>query len=192
MAKQIDPAMLAIVKRDLNAAPQGGRTQVMQGWAARLDISVQSLYRSIPQGRKREGARQIDGIESASLIVAQIKSRPPEHRGQIATVDAVKLAIENGLIDESFSDVHVGTFDRVLREIGANKQKRRIERYQAERPNEMHHVDASSSNCLYVARELPDGDYVLKIYGGTKDYKNKPVPIRLRPWIYGLTDDHSG
>jgi len=195
MAKVIDPAVLAMVKTDLDGCPRGGRSKVVADWAGRLGISYQTLYRSIPAtgkraGKKRAGGRKIEGIEKAALLVAQVKSRPPEHRGQITTKDAVKIAVENGLIPAEMA--HAATFDRVIREIGANKQRRRIERYQAERPNEMHHVDASSSNCFYVHRALPDGDYVLRIYGGTKDYKNKPVPIRLRPWIYGVADDYSG
>jgi transposase InsO family protein len=191
MAKSIDPALLDMMKADLKSAPRGGRIAVMKRWSELLDISVQTLYKAVPTGRVRaKGVRKIEGIEQAALLVAQVKSRPPEHRGQITTADAVEIAVANGLIPADMA--HVGTFDRVIRDIGANKQRRRIERYQAERPNEMHHVDASSSNCFYVHRELPDGDYMLRIYGGTKDYKNKPVPIRLRPWIYGVADDHSG
>jgi hypothetical protein len=190
MAKSIDPAMLAMVKSEWAGAGFGYRTQVIEKWAKLLDVSKQTLYKAVDTGRKRTGKRLIDGIEEAALIVAQIKSRPPEHRGQLTTQDAVDIAVTNKLITEGLA--HVATFDRIIRELGANKQRRRIERFQAEFPNEMHHVDASSSNCFYVQRALPDGDYVLKIYGGTKDYKNKPVPIRLRPWIYGLADDHSG
>jgi len=195
MAKAIDPAVLAMMNADLAASPKGGRTRVVADWAERLGMSYQTLYRSIPAsgkrtGKKREGKRQIEDIEKAALLVAQVKNRPPEHRGQITTKDAVQIAVANGLIPLGMA--HVATFDRVIREIGANKQRRRIERFQADRPNEMHHVDASSSNCFYVHRELPGGDFMLRIYGGTKDYKNKPVPIRLRPWIYGVVDDYSG
>ena len=195
MAKAIDPAVLAMLKTDLAGCPKGGRGTVVKDWAKRLNVSYQTLYRSIPAtgkrvGKKRAGVRQIEDIEQAALLVAQVKSRPPEHRGQITTKDAVEIAVANGLIPAGMA--HVATFDRVIREIGANKQRRRIERYQADGPNKMHHVDASSSNCFYVHRELPDGDYMLRIYGGTKDYKNKPVPIRLRPWIYGVVDDYSG
>lgn len=190
MAKCIDPAMLAMVKNDWVAAGRGAKTMVIKKWAELLDVSPQTLYKAMETGRKRKGERKIDGLEEAALIVAQIKARPPEHRGQITTKDAVDIAVANGLITEDLAVV--ATFDRVIREMGANKQRRRIERFQAEFPNEMHHVDASSSNCFYVQRALADGDYVLKIHSGTKDYKNKPVPIRLRPWIYGLADDNSG
>jgi len=192
MSSQIDPAILSLVQTDLANAARGERTMVIQSWAARLDVSPQSLYRKFPTGRIRTGKRQLAGIEDAARIVARIKARPPEHRGQITTADALQIAIGNHLIPDALTGVPPSTYDRVIREIGARRHRRRIERYQAERPNEMHHIDASSSNCFYIARELPDGDYILRIHGGTKDYKNKPVPIRLRPWIYGLTDDYSG
>lgn len=192
MSSQIEPAILSLVKTDLANAPRGGKTYVLQSWAARLDVSPQTLYRAFPAGRARKGKRKLLGIEDAALTVAKIKARPPEHRGQIATADALKIAIGNGLIPEALTTVPASTYDRVIREIGAGRHRRRIERFQAERPNELHHIDASSSNCFYVAEELPDGDYVFRIHGGTKDYKNKPVPIRYRPWIYGLTDDYSG
>jgi hypothetical protein len=39
---------------------------------------------------------------------------------------------------------------------------------------------------------LASGDCVYRLYKGIKDYKNKPVPVRLRPWLYGMTDDYSG
>ncbi|HOG08869.1 MAG: hypothetical protein WCY54_08415 [Syntrophales bacterium] len=192
MAQQIDPAVLSLVKADLTNAAYGAKTLVMQSWATRLGCSLQSLYREFPTGRSRKAERKLAGIEDAALVIARIKSRPPEHRGQITTTDALRIALDNHLIPETLADVPAGTFDRVLREIGASQHRRRVERFQAERPNELHHIDASSSDCLYIARELPDGDYVLRIHGGTKDYKNKPVPIRLRPWVYGLTDDYSG
>ena len=84
------------------------------------------------------------------------------------------------------------TINRVSRELKLNKKTRRFQRFQAEHPNELHHIDASSSKFFYVYRETGDGDYILKLHSGMKRYKNKPVPIRLRPWVYGLCDDHSG
>jgi len=190
MAKAIDPAMLDLMKSEMATIPRGGRVAKMAQWAELLDVHVSTLYGALPATRVRTGTRSIAGIEEAALIVAMIKNRPPEHRGQIATKDAVKIAVGNGLVPLGMACD--GTFDRVIRDLGANQQRRRVERYQAEYPNQMHHLDASSSNCFYVHHELSDGDYMLRIYGGTKDYKNKPVPIRLRPWIYGVADDTGG
>lgn len=193
MAKAIDPAVLTMVIHDWRNAPQGHKTTVIDGWAARLDVSAATLYRSLPRTRHRKAARKIKGIEDAARVVAAIKCRPPEHRGRLTTEQAVRLALSNGEIPSSLAQVPAATFDRVIREVCDLRTRRRITRFQAERPNEMHHVDASTSSAFYIARRLPDGDFVLKLHRGTKDYKNKPIPVDgLRPWIYGLTDDHSG
>ncbi|WP_027390882.1 DDE-type integrase/transposase/recombinase [Chrysiogenes arsenatis] len=193
MARAIDPAMLAMMQADWRAAGAGMRTRVVQQWAERLGVSVAALYRALPRQRTHESSRKIEGIEDAARVVAAIKCRPPEHRGRLTTEQALRLAVENGSLEPRFGEVHPSTFDRVIRETGDLRQRRRVCRFQAERPNELHHVDASTSSCFYIAKRLPDGEYVLKLHRGTKDYKNKPIPVDgLRPWVYGLTDDHSG
>lgn len=194
-SKVIEPFILAQVVSDWKAAPHGTKTQVVADWAARLDMSPENLYRAIPTGReRRKGDYLIPGIVEAANIIASVKRRPPEHKGEINTAQALKIALDpkNNLLPASFKDVSVSTFDRVMREQGMNGRQRRITRYQAERPNQLHHVDASSSQNFYVHKALDNGDFVLRMHSGIAGYKNKPVPIRLRPWIYGLTDDNSG
>lgn len=193
MSKLFEPFILSQVVGDWKAAPHGSKTQVVDQWAKRLGVATQTLYRELPVKRLRtKGKRLIKGIEKHAGTVAAIKRRPPEHKGEIGTKHAVKLAIDNGLIPEEMADVSIGTFDRIMRDIGMGQRQRRISRFQAERPNELHHVDASSSQYFYIHRQLPNGDFVMKLHAGVAGYKNKPVPIRLRPWIYGLTDDYSG
>jgi hypothetical protein len=192
VAKQIDPAVLGLMKSDWAGVSFGGKTKLVADWAKKLGVSPQTLYKSLEVGRKRVGERMIEGLEAAARVVAQIKARPPEHKGQIVTTDAIKLALENEKIDARFADVHPATFDRVIRDIGANVQRRRVSRFQADYPNQLHHVDGSTSSCFYVYKQMPDGEYIYRIHKGLKDYKNKPVPIRLRPLIYGVADDNSG
>jgi len=193
MATSIEPSILQQIITAWRDAPHGHKTAVINKWSAMIGASYQTIYSLLPTNRERKGERQIDGIDAAARIVAMIKNSPPEHRGVISTADALKLALINKRIDASFQNTPYSTFDRVIRELGLNSKRRRVERYQAEFPNEMHHVDASTSNCLYIAKALPDGDFLLKLHRGNKDYKNKPIPVDgLRPWIYGMTDDHSG
>jgi hypothetical protein len=192
VAKQIDPAVVALVKKDWQDAPYREKSETIRKWADRLGVSYQTLYKGMGAGRKRKGERKVAGIEEAARIVAQIKARPPEHKGQIVTVDAIELAIKNGVIEQSFADIHPATFDRVIRDLGVQPQRRRVSRFQAEYPNKLHHVDGSTSSCFYVWKQMPDGEYIYRIHKGLKDYKNKPVPIRLRPLIYGVADDNSG
>lgn len=189
----IEAGILQQVIHEWRDAPRGHKAAIVSKWSYMVGVSEQTIYRYLPTSRERKGKRLIPGIEDAARVIAMIKNSPPDHRGVISTADALQIALINGKIDASFTDTPYGTFDRVIRELGLNAKRRRVERYQAERPNEMHHVDASTSNCLYIAKALPDGDFLLKLHRGNKDYKNKPIPVDgLRPWIYGMTDDHSG
>ena len=194
--RDIDPTVMSMIKADWQAAPFGHKTFEVEKWSQRIGVDRATIYRGLSIGRthkKEKSPRQIDGIEKAAKVVAMLKYSAPEHRGIIATRDAKENALLNGLIAPRFADTPVATFDRVIRELGINPQRRRIERFQAERPNQMHHVDGSTSDCFYVAEALPDGDYLLRLHKGHKDYKNKPIPVDgLRPWYYGVVDDHSG
>jgi hypothetical protein len=193
MAKAIDPTVLTMVLSDWRSAPQGNKTMVIFNWAGRLGVSVATLYRDLPRSRERKAERKIEGIEDSARVIAAIKCRPPEHRGKITTEQAVKLALANGQLPAAHAEVHSATWDRVIRDVCDLRTTRRISRFQAERPNQLHHVDGSTSSCFYIAKRLPDGEFVLKLHKGMKDYKNKPIPVDgLRPWVYGLTDDHSG
>jgi len=187
-----DPFIIATAKFEWNSAPYGEKTKIIKKWADLIGCSYKSLYACMDTGRKRKkGDYRIQGIEDYARIVHQIKKKPPEHLGEISCDQAIAIAIQEGLVPDSLRN-KVSTINRVARDTGLRKKKRRIQRYQAERPNQMHHVDASSSKCFYIKKELPDGDHILRIHAGKKGYKNKPVPIRKRPWIYGLVDDHSG
>jgi signal peptidase I len=187
----IETTTLNMVKRDLARIGHGGKSIVAKKWAGLLKISVQTLYRHLEIGRQRKGERQIEGIEERARLIAQLKCAPPDHRGRITTAQAVKNALANGILGPEYADVSIGTWDRVIRETINLDERRKVVRFQADYPNQMHHVDGSTSSCFYVHRQ-EGNEYIYRIHKGLKDYKNKPVPIRLRPWLYGMTDDHSG
>lgn len=195
-ARDIDPIVMEMILGDWRSASTGHKSAVVKRWAERIGVHWQTIYRALPTSRERskdKGKRKIEEIEEAAKMVAQLKYSAPEHRGIISTRDAQENAVLNGLIGAEFAAVPTATFDRVIRELGINPKRRRIERFQAERPNELHHVDASTSDCFYVAEALDGGDYLLRLHKGHRDYKNKPIPLNgLRPWYYGVVDDHSG
>ena len=193
-ARDIDPNTVLAIIKDWENSPHGSKSSLVAFWANLLGVSKNTIYRILPTDRERKkGDRKISGLEEAVRIVAMLKYSAPEHRGIIPTRDAKENAILNCLIGPEFWEVPVGTFDRVMRELGINPRRRRVERFQAERPNELHHVDASTSDCFYIAERLEDGDYLLRLHKGHRDYKNKPIPVdSLRPWYYGVVDDHSG
>lgn len=188
----IDPAMVLEVRKEWMNAPRGQKSQVVKKWADIAGCTAKTLYKYLNTGRKRRsGDRRIKDIEHYALIVHQIKKCVPGDNGELSTDQALALAIDDGLVPDSLWG-KVSTINRIGRDLGMNMRQRRIQRYQAERPNQLHHMDASSSRFFYIHREIGDGDYALRLHAGNKGYKNKPVPIRLRPWVYGLTDDHSG
>ena len=188
----IDPKIVEGIIRDWKAVSYGNKRKIVESWAVALNLSPKTIYGVLPTKRKRKkGKRKIEGIEAYVRTVFMIKKKPPEQLGEITTEQALRIAILDGLVPENMAG-RASTFDRIGREIGLTKKQRRIQRFQAEYPNQLHHVDASSSKHFYIKRQLENGDYVLGLHAGMKGYKNKPVPIRLRLWVYGVTDDHSG
>lgn len=191
-ARDIEPYMLDLVRGDWERAPYGGKTVVVTRWSKLLGIDYSTLYRALPTDRERKGERLIAGIDAAAVIVAEFKFMAPEHRRCKVTEDAIQQAIDNGKIDARFGDVPVATFDRVIRELGLAPKKDRKVRFQALRPNQLHHIDASGSDAFYITAILPNGDYLLKLHKGHRHYKNKPLLDGLGPWLYGVVDDYSG
>lgn len=184
--------MVAEVRKEWMMAPRGQKGWVVSKWARVAGCTAKTLYKHLNTGRKRRsGDRRIEDIEYYATVVHQIKKCVPGDNGEISTDQALDRAIDDGLVPASLRG-KVSTINRVGRDLGMHLRQRRIQRYQADRPNQLHHMDASSSCFFYIHRELEDGDYVLRLHARNKGYKNKPTPIRLRPWLYGLTDDHSG
>lgn len=194
----ISPSIIDQVMQDWRNAGHGAKSDAIKKWCVILECSYSKLYRSLPlPKRKREQAAQRPEYRTWSEIVAQVKKRPPEEGGEISTDQAVELAVRGGLIPDEAREVSIGTFDRIMREMGFGKKKKRRNRIQAGRPNEAHHFDGSTSKFLYIHKEIKEAgetvDYVLRLHRPSKHYKNKPIPCdKLRPWLYGITDDHSG
>jgi transposase InsO family protein len=197
---EIEPVMLNQIIADWKGAGKGQKRKALETWSALLGCNVNTLYRSIPvefksERKPREQEGIIKGMEDYAWIVAMVKRKPPKGRKELTTDDAIEIAVDNGLIPEEMGKVAISTFNTHMRQMGLNKRTKRRSRYQAEYPNQLHHIDASSSECFYVAKALADGDAILKLdVRPHKGYKNKPVKTeeRLRLWIYGLVDDYSG
>jgi len=189
----LEPKFKKQVQDDWEAATPGEKSRTIQEWAKKLNCSYGTLYRKLGINKKRiQGQRKIDDIEKYVETVTFIKKKPPESAGEISTEQAIRIGIDNGLIPKDMKG-KTSTFNRIISEMGLNKRKRPIQRFQAKYPNELHHIDASSSKFFYVWKKTEDGDYILRLHAANRGYKNKPVPEdRLRLWVYGLTDDHSG
>lgn len=191
----VSPALVEQIRHELRHAPHGHKSVVAKRWSQVLGVTVQQVYRLAADEQKqaRSSSTARPEYREWAKVVMMIKKRPPEGAGEISTDQAIEIAAGKGLIPLEALSVPVGTFDRIIRSFGVTKKKRRFTRYQASKPNEAHHVDASSSKFFFVHRKAGN-DYVLRLHRpGANGYKNKPIPCdRLRPWIYGLVDDHSG
>jgi hypothetical protein len=191
----INPDVMRQIRHELSTAPHGHKTEIVRRRAAMYQVAPATLYRQLEMGgpsRKSDPVRP--ELREWAKIVAGVKKRPPEEAGEISTDQAVRIAIEAKLLPVEAMNTAPSTFDRIMREIGTAKRAIRANRFQAKDPNQAHHFDASSSAFFFVARRMPDGEYILKMHRpAAGDYKNKPVPVDgLRPWYYGACDDHSG
>lgn len=190
---------LAHIISELEFAPYGGKTDVVDRWSKVLGVSCKTIYRNIKSimgitKKKRidAGKRMNKNMEEWTRIVWMIKLRPPKENGVIPTDIAIKIAVREGLIPKEAGEICISSYNRVARDLEFNHTAGRFARFQAKYPNLTHQFDASTSNSLHIARKLPDGEIILKLHRKAANYKNKPVPIRLRPVIYGIVDDHSG
>ena len=190
----INPEIMQQIKHALSIAPHGHKSEVVERWALVVGLAPATVWRQLDlKTRKRKSEPIRPELRDWAKIVAGVKKRPPEEAGEISTDQAVRIAIESKNLPVEAMNVPVQTFDRIMRELGTAKTAVRANRFQAKKPNQAHHFDASTSAFFFVARKMPDGEYILKMHRPSKYYKNKPVPVdKLRPWYYGLADDHSG
>ncbi len=191
------PSAIEQARREINGAPYKSKSTVAARWARLLGISMQTVYdliRPDAGGRARKGEPVKPEYREWTRIIFMIKKRPPQDAGEISTEDAVQIAVGAQLIPAEALQVPVSTFNAIARGMGLHKRKKRRNYIQAERPNDAHHMDASTAKFLYIARDLGNDEYLLKLHRpGKMGYKNKPIPVNaLRPWYYGLVDDHSG
>ncbi len=195
----LEAATLAQIIIDWNQASHGCKTSVLEAWAKVLKMSTNTLWRDIRKSRRSKRKKRSDTgsynpeYAAWTKIIWQLKLRPPEEAGMVITEHARRAALKDGIIPPRAAAVPLGTFSRIARELKLNRgQGERWVRFQAKYPNLLHQFDASSSKFFYIHHRMPDGERVLRLHRPAKHYKNKPVPIRERPWVYGVVDDHSG
>lgn len=195
----IELSTLTIISLEIEQAKRGQKISLKKKWAKVLNTSVRSIERQLQnltskekQTRSDKGARKIQNIEKHVRIVWGIKMCPPGKKDVIATDQAIEIAVNNNLISTEAGQVPTSTYNRIAKDLKLFKTVKRFSRFQAKYANLLHQSDASSSKFLYVKRILPEGERILKLVHPHSDYKNKPVPVRERPWIYGIVDDYSG
>jgi transposase InsO family protein len=196
----ISPATLAQILRERDQAAYGTKSAVVRAWAKTLNVAYATIYNQLsamtpPKQRKHRSDK--DKIPAQYVewtkTIWMVKSRPPKENGVIATDQALQHALTAGLIPPDAARIPVSTYNRYARILHLNRTGGRHARFQAKYANLVHQIDASSSAFFYIAR-IDDGEPVLKLHrkAAAGNYKNKPVPTRQRPIIYGLVDDYSG
>lgn len=189
---QLSPNIINQIRHDWRCAPRGAKSRVIAKWCELIGYSYAKLYKLLGAERTRQKTGyHVQGIESIVEIVFKIKKKPPENLREISTEQAILIGIQNGLIPENMKN-KANLINRIGRQKGYTKRVKRVSRFQAERPNQLQHVDGTGSKHFYIKDELPDGDWLLKLYAGAPHYKSKPVPKRVRPYIYVLKDNFSG
>lgn len=180
------------IKMELQQAQRGTKKSVVARWASLLDCDPKKVWALQKTDRCRAKVAN-PCLEEVAKIVFQVKFKVPDSTAPISTDQAYAIARRNNLLPEDAPRFSVATINRYGRRLNINKTTHRIQRFQAELPNQMHHVDASTSQFFHVTKALPDGDFLLKLHAGSsQNYKNKPLLIKMKLWIYGVVDDHSG
>lgn len=198
---EVDAGVMAQAVAEWEGAGHGQKGAVLAHWLPVLGIDRSRFYREMKawgrsperKARNDKGVRKIPHIEEVTKAVVQVKNRPPKgvRRGRMK--DALKYALESGMVPEEARDtawrVPLGTLYRVAREKEWTERPRRTHRWQAEYPNQMHQFDCSFSEHFIPVRQ--DGEeWILKLRPARQ--KNKEKLESLRVMGCGLVDDFSG
>ncbi len=198
---KVDPIQLARAIEAWLSARHGEKNAVKAHWLPLLGISEATFHREVHRSGRQEdrktrtdrGRRLHPEREDWVRRIIRIKNRPPQGVRGLCTEDALRWALrfgpEHGGVPEEAASMSLGYINSLARQLGLTPAAQRENRFEAERPNQVHQFDASGSEHLYPVRRLGD-EWVLKLR--RVKMKNKEQPRGLKVWGYGLTDDFSG
>lgn len=200
--------LIAVGER-LQAAPHGARSAMMDAEAARLGVSVNTLYVRLKQagytsGRKRRADAGTSCVApEEALTVAALKRATTRANGKVLLSDesVLEIARENGVVRAERIDVATGevipaslsTLRRAVRRLGATTRQLQAPkphvRMATPHPNHTWQIDASVCVLYY----LPTGK--LAVAEADEFYKNKPTAnAKVKDTVirYIATDHYSG
>lgn len=112
--------------------------------------------------------------------------------GRASLDQAIDAAVRAGALPRAAGAMPVATAQRLARQMGLTRKRKRSFRLNADYPMQALLFDGSSSGHLVVKERLGGGDFLLKLYSRryrVTGYKNKPLgPDRLRVLTYGIWD----
>ena len=187
-------ALRAAIAQDLRETTRGQREARVRDWAARTGRHPNTIRRwaNGTAAGSAPAAAPPDKAPWVEALVRVMKSPPKATGRSLSLRRALALALEHGMLPPAARQISETTWRRWERAAGLLQEERRVTRWQAEYPNQVHQFDASQSRYFRVDRVLPDGEAILRLHP-TGEYKNKPLADgRQRWWLYGLVDDCSG
>ena len=112
----LKPLILAEVSREWQEAPHGMKGHVIKSRASLFGISPNTLYKNInefcqnpkKQTRSDKGKRKKPEREKWVWEIMQIKYAPPPGVKPLSTRDALRIAVENGLVPAEAKDIQIG------------------------------------------------------------------------------------
>ncbi|APF20371.1 hypothetical protein Calab_1479 [Caldithrix abyssi DSM 13497] len=180
------------IKKEIDRAPWGMKTAIVEQYAAVLGISKQKLYRQIEKryGPSRVRKKVQNKIDDELIFkVAQLKAKSMTYKGrELRTEDAICLLEERGEIPRGL--LKVSTVNRRLRQAGF-RQKKAVARFVEDFSNQVHYIDFSRSEYISIkGYDSLSGEYLLELNGKSLNLKNKEKTLAL--WLAGLRDGKSG
>lgn len=172
-----------------------GRRQIVQAEAERLGCSVNTLYAALREVRGRTRKQRSDRGRLRKLsadhvqAVAEIKAKARDtlHGRNLATDDAIRAAVESGIVPEG--SVTRSAFDRHAHRMRLFGGHDRVYcRFQARRSNQLHQVDSSQSKYLRVIGK-ENGEWIIGVRVPEYSRKRSEEPLGL--WCTEVIDDHS-
>ncbi len=183
----------AQIAEDLAGVGRGGQTAVVTMAAERLGCSPQTVWRAVK--RYRGGASRKPRSDRGKTAVAEADIRAVEgiklqawRRGgrNLPTHATLDILRARGLIN----GLSISTANRLMAQRRVTAE-RGYARFEAARPNDIHHIDFSGSK--YFRPVCVDGAWLAEV---------RPRPVRkdeqiqrgdggMRLWVLSLIDDHS-
>lgn len=193
----LDPVILNQAIMEMEQAGFGQKKAVLSRWLGILGVTEATFYREAgkmvePERKARadRGRRKRPEYEAWVEEIMRLKYTKLRGVRSLTTADARELALKWGLVPPEAADLPEGTINRIARERNIRPAKRRENRFEAARGNQLHQVDASRSEYFQVHRVV-GGEWILKL--SPRQFKNRAVSESgQRVWVWGLVDDYSG
>ncbi len=192
MAK-LSPAAVAEIAEQLSAAPRGQKTALVELYAERLGCSARNVWTVLRAHRgatrkPRSDRKKTSVPEKDVLVLEGYKLKTLQRTGgQVPTHQALRYLMDRGEISNGLT---VSTANRIIRQRRVITE-RAYARFEANSPNDLHHVDFSGSE--FFRPVFRDGEWFAEV---------RPRPLRgdekvergdmgMRLWVLSLIDDHS-